>query len=52
VELVAGREHNRCFGDYIQQGGLDGLLKRHELREKKRGQLGPMWLIVTSNSQR
>ena len=52
VELISGKEHNRCFKDYIQQGGLDGLLKKHELHEKKRGQLGPMWLIVASNSQR
>lgn len=49
VELVAGKEHNRCFKDYIRQGGLDGLLKKHGLHEKKRGQLGPMWLIATSN---
>lgn len=52
VELVSGKEHNKCFKDYLQQGGLDGLLKRHELRERKRSELGPMWLIVTSNSQR
>lgn len=52
VELVSGREHNSCFKDYISQGGLDGLLQRHKLEEKKRGELGPMWLIVTSNSGR
>ncbi len=50
VELVAGRDHNQCFKDYIQQGGLDGMLPGHKLHEKRREQLGPMWLMVTSNS--
>ena len=49
VEIVSGREHNRYFRDYIRQGGLDGLLKKHNLHAEKRGELGPMWLIRTTN---
>ena len=45
VELVAGREHNRYFQDYMRQGGLDGLLDKHGLRDDKRVELGPMWMI-------
>jgi len=51
VELVAGREHNRCFRDFIQQGGLDELLKKHGLREGARGELGPMTIIQALNSK-
>ena len=45
VELVAGREHNRYFREYMRQGGLEGLLDKHGLRAEKRAQLGPMWMI-------
>jgi ubiquinone/menaquinone biosynthesis C-methylase UbiE len=45
VELVCGKEHNRCFRDYVRQGGLDGLLDRHGLHAEKRAELGPMWMI-------
>lgn len=51
VEIVSGREHNRYFRDYMKQGGLDGLLKRHNLHAERRGELGPMWLIRTTNSR-
>jgi ubiquinone/menaquinone biosynthesis C-methylase UbiE len=51
VELVSGREHNRCFKDYIQQGGLDELLKKHGLREGARGELGPMTVVQALNSK-
>ncbi len=36
VEYFAGRDHFGCFKDYINQGGLDGLLKKNQLREEKR----------------
>ena len=36
VEYLAGRNHFRCFKDYIDQGGLDKLLKKKELQEEKR----------------
>jgi ubiquinone/menaquinone biosynthesis C-methylase UbiE len=45
VELVCGKEHNRCFRDYVRQGGLDGLLDKHRLHAEKRAELGPMWMI-------
>lgn len=31
VELIAGRENNRCFRDYLAQGGLPGILKQNRL---------------------
>jgi len=49
VELAAGREHNRYFKDYLKQGGLDGLIKKHRLHEEKRGELGPMAIIKAPN---
>lgn len=36
VEQIAGGEHFRCFKDFIENGGLDSLLIRHNLREEKR----------------
>ena len=48
VELVAGREHNRYFREYVRQGGLDGLMDRHGLRAERRAELGPMWMIKAS----
>ncbi len=51
VELVSGREHNRCFKDYIQQGGLDELLKKHGLQEGARGELEPMAVVQALNSK-
>ena len=48
VELVCGRDHNRCFRDYVRQGGLDGLLDKHGLHVEKRAELGPMWMIKAS----
>ena len=45
VELVAGREHNRYFQDYMRQGGLEGLMDKHGLRDERRAELGPMWMI-------
>jgi ubiquinone/menaquinone biosynthesis C-methylase UbiE len=50
VELVAGKEHNRCFKDYMSQGGLDGLLKKNNLRAGKCGELGPITITITPNA--
>ena len=36
VEFMAGRDHFRCFRDYIEQGGLDVLLRSNRLHEEKR----------------
>lgn len=49
LEYLAGRDHWGCFRDYINQGGLDGILERHGLQEAKRDELGPLWVIKTSN---
>lgn len=50
IEFFAGREHNRYFKDYIEQGGLDELLKKNHLHEEKRGELGPLSIIKTPNA--
>jgi demethylmenaquinone methyltransferase/2-methoxy-6-polyprenyl-1,4-benzoquinol methylase len=49
LEYISGRDHWRCFQDYTEQGGLDGLLKKHNLHEGKRDELGPLWIIITRN---
>jgi ubiquinone/menaquinone biosynthesis C-methylase UbiE len=49
LEYLAGRDHWGCFKDYMAQGGLDGILERHDLHEEKRGELGPLWVIKTTN---
>jgi ubiquinone/menaquinone biosynthesis C-methylase UbiE len=36
IEFVAGREHHRYFKDYIEQGGLDEILKKNRLTAEKR----------------
>jgi demethylmenaquinone methyltransferase/2-methoxy-6-polyprenyl-1,4-benzoquinol methylase len=51
VELVAGKEHNKCFKDYLQQGGLDELLRKNNLRAGKRGELGPLTITITPNNR-
>jgi demethylmenaquinone methyltransferase/2-methoxy-6-polyprenyl-1,4-benzoquinol methylase len=49
VELVAGKEHNECFKDYLQQGGLGELLRKNNLRAGKCGELGPITITITPN---
>jgi ubiquinone/menaquinone biosynthesis C-methylase UbiE len=39
LEFFAGRNHYRCFRDYLAQGGLDVLLARNQLAEAKRDYL-------------
>jgi ubiquinone/menaquinone biosynthesis C-methylase UbiE len=46
LEYISGRNHWRCFRDYTEQGGLDELLKKHNLHEVKRDELGPLWIII------
>lgn len=36
VEYLAGREHFRYFKDYLEQGGLNVILKKNRLRVEKR----------------
>jgi len=50
LEYFAGRDHWRCFRDYMDQGGLDGILERHGLHEERRVEVGPLWLIKTTTT--
>jgi len=50
IEFIAGREHNRCFKDYVKQGGLDELLNNNHLHQAKRLLIGPFALIKTPNN--
>ncbi len=52
LEFLAGREHHRCFRDYLAQGGLDVLLARNQLAEARRGYLndGLITIIKAMNS--
>jgi len=36
IEFFAGRNHHRCFRDFIEQGGLAEILKKNQLNEDKR----------------
>ena len=37
IEFLAGRQHYEHFRDYVEQGGLDAILKKNQLAEDKRG---------------
>ena len=52
IEFFTGREHHRCFKDYLAQGGLDVLLARNHLAEVKRDYLndGLITIIKAMNS--
>ena len=52
LEQMAGRDHFRCFREFIKDGGLDSLLSRHHLREEKREYLKrmPMAMVKVRNS--
>ncbi|MCK4964128.1 MAG: methyltransferase domain-containing protein [Dehalococcoidia bacterium] len=50
IEFFAGRKHNRCFNDYVKQGGLDKLLNKNHLNKRKRGVFGPFVTIKTPNA--
>jgi hypothetical protein len=48
---MAGRDHFRCFREFIQDGGLDSLLSQHHLHEEKREYLRrmPMAMVKVRN---
>ncbi len=52
LEFFAGRNHHRCFRDYLAQGGLDVLLARNQLAEARRDYLkdGLITIIKAVNS--
>jgi len=53
VEFIAGRDHHRHFRDYIEQGGLDEILRKNHLLEEKRDYLNDrlITIIKTGNSR-
>ena len=52
MEFIAGRDNQRCFRDYLAQGGLNGLLKEHQLTRQKEALLksGNLQVIKVSNT--
>lgn len=50
IEFIAGREHYRCFNDYVKQGGLSELLKKNHLHQDKRSDFGPFAIVKTPNA--
>ena len=51
IEFIAGRNHWKCFNDYVKQGGLGELQKRNYLHQDKYFTLGPFYILKTLNSQ-
>jgi ubiquinone/menaquinone biosynthesis C-methylase UbiE len=51
IEFIAGRDHFRCFKDYVAQGGLTEILSKSQLGEEKRDYLknGLMVIIKARN---
>lgn len=51
VEFIAGWSHFRCSRDYVEQGGLSELLKKHQLHEGKRDYLkyGTLFIVKSRN---
>ena len=52
IEFIGGRDHFRCFRDYIAQGGMTEILKINQLGEEKRDYLkdGLMVIIKARNT--
>lgn len=52
LEQIAGRDHFRCFREFIRDGGLDSLISRHGLQEDKREIAGrmPISILKVRNS--
>jgi len=51
IEFLAGGDNNRCFTDYVAQGGLAQILKETQLTPKKEALLksGNLKLLKVSN---
>jgi len=50
IEFIAGKKHHRCFRDYIEQGGLDEILKKNQLPETKRGYPNSFMTIIKTGN--
>lgn len=46
VEWIAGEEHFGLFRDFLRDGGLDALLRRHNLREDERSYARRMPVVL------
>ena len=52
MEFIAGRDHHRHFKDYIEQDGLDEILRKNGLSEEKRECLnGRLITIIKTGNQ-
>jgi len=51
LEQMAGRDHFRCFREFVKDGGLDSLLSRHRLQVEEREDLKrmPMTMVKARN---
>ena len=51
IEFMAGKNHYRCFKDYLEQGGLEEILRKNQLRPAKKDYLmnGLVTIIETKN---
>jgi ubiquinone/menaquinone biosynthesis C-methylase UbiE len=51
LEQMAGRDHYRCFQEFISDGGLGSLLRRHGLKEDKSEHVGrvPISILKVRN---
>jgi len=50
IEFIAGKKHHRCFRDYIEQGGLDEILKKNQLPEAKRAYPNSFMTIIKTGN--
>ncbi len=50
-EFIAGRDHNLCFKDFLDQGGLPALLKQHQLLGERKGDLGIIELVLAKTEK-
>ena len=50
IEFIAGKKHHRCFRDYIEQGGLDEILKKNQLPETKRAYPNSFMTIIKTGN--
>jgi ubiquinone/menaquinone biosynthesis C-methylase UbiE len=51
IERLAGKEHSACFGQYSAAGGLDAILRRHDLKvvREDKSTAGNIRLCLTMN---
>ncbi|MFC1908338.1 class I SAM-dependent methyltransferase [Chloroflexota bacterium] len=50
IEFIVGSNNYRCFKDYIQQGGLDGILKKNQLPRGNRDNMNNRILTIVKTT--